>query len=157
MADIRKFKRGEDVKLSDNFHLSEYECKCGKCLETLVDMDHVAKLQQLRHDLGSPISITSGYRCPDHNAAVGGSTHSQHKLGTATDIVVSGMKPDEVADACEKFEGLGRYDTFTHIDSRTTGRARWDKRSPKEEYLPAEPTLDDIEISLEDIEKDLGL
>ena len=65
------------------------------------------------------------------------------------------MDPDEVADACEKFDGLGRYDSFTHIDSRGS-KARWDKRAPKE-YLPSGPTEDDIDIKLEDIEKDLGL
>ncbi len=52
MANIKKYQKGENVKLSANFHLSEYECKCSNCSETLVDMDHVEKLQQLRHDLG---------------------------------------------------------------------------------------------------------
>jgi len=155
MANIKKFKKGADVKLSANFHLSEMECSCSQCDETLVDMDHIAKLQQLRHDLNASITITSGYRCPAHNAAVGGSSRSQHKEGTATDIVVRGMSPDEVADACEKFDGLGRYDTFTHIDSRGSG-ARWDKRSQKD-LLPPGPTLEDIDITLEDIEKDIGL
>ena len=109
-------------------------------------MDHVAKLQQLRHDLNASITITSGYRCPAHNAAVGGSSRSQHKEGTATDIVVSGLHPDEVADACEKFDGLGRYDTFTHIDSRGS-KARWDKRT--EDLLPPGPSEDDINITLD--------
>ena len=65
------------------------------------------------------------------------------------------MDPSEVQDACEKFDGLGRYDTFTHIDSRG-GRSRWDKRT-RRDYLPQGPSLEDIDISLEDIEKDLGL
>ncbi len=155
MADIRKFKKGEDIRLSANFHLKEWECRCSECDETLVDVDHVAKLQQLRHDLGSSIRINSAYRCPAHNAKIGGSKFSQHKLGSATDIVVADMSPDEVADACEKFDGLGRYDTFTHIDSRGS-QARWDKRKPKE-YLPSGPTEEDIDIKLEDIEKDIGL
>ena len=80
---------------------------------------------------------------------------SQHKLGTATDIQVSGMHPSEVQDACEKFDGLGRYDSFTHIDSRGS-KARWDKRTV-EDLLPDGPTEEDIEITLEDIEKDIGL
>lgn len=155
MTSIKKYKKGENIRLSANFHLKEYECSCSHCDETLVDMDHITKLQQLRHDLGSSITITSGYRCPDHNAAIGGSDNSQHKLGKATDIQVSGMDPSEVQDACEKFDGLGRYDSFTHIDSRGT-LARWDKRTV-EEYLPSGPTEEDINISLEDIEKDLGL
>jgi uncharacterized protein YcbK (DUF882 family) len=155
MADIKKYEKGEDIQLSANFHLKEYECSCSNCSETLVDLDHIKKLQQLRQDLGSAIRITSAYRCPSHNKAVGGSDNSQHKIGTATDIQVSGMDPSEVQDACEKFDGLGRYDTFTHIDSRGS-KARWDKRT-EEEFLPDGPTEDDIDISLEDIEKDLGL
>ena len=155
MANIKRFKKGENIKLSDNFHLSEYECRCNKCDETLVDLGHIAKLQQLRHDLGSAIRITSAYRCPAHNAAVGGSSNSQHKFGSATDIQVSGMDPGEVADACEKFDGLGRYDTFTHIDSRGS-KARWDKRTHKDQ-LPPGPSEQDIDFKLEDIEKELGL
>lgn len=155
MADIKKYKKGEDIRLSQNFHLKEWECKCSECTETLVDMDHVAKLQQLRYDLGSAITINSAYRCPSHNSAVGGAVDSQHLQGTATDIVVSDMPPDEVADACEKFDGLGRYDTFTHIDSRGS-KARWDKRT-QSEYLPSGPTENDIDITLEDLERDLGL
>ena len=152
---IKKYKKGENVKLSANFHLSEYACKCNKCDEVMVDMDHIAKLQQLRHDLGSSITITSAYRCTEHNANVGGVKNSQHVKGTATDIQVSGMDPSEVQDSCEKFDGLGRYDTFTHIDSRGS-KARWDNRK-KIEHLPSGPSEDDIDVLLEDIEKDLGL
>lgn len=156
MANIKKYKKGENKKLSTNFHLREYECSCSDCIETLVDLNHVVKLQKLREDLGVSIRITSAYRCEKHNAAVGGSSHSQHKLGTATDIQVSGMEPTAVQDACEHFDGLGRYDSFTHIDSRGS-KARWDKRTRKEQLLPDGPSVDDIDITLEDIEKDLGL
>ena len=155
MANIKKYSKGEDIQLSTNFHLKEYECSCSNCSETLVDLDHIAKLQQLRHDLGSSIKITSAYRCPAHNEAVGGAKFSQHKLGTATDIRVAGMDPSEVQDACGDFDGLGRYDVFTHVDSRGSS-ARWDNRS-REGLLPDGPSEDDINIKLEDIEKDLGL
>ncbi len=156
MATIKRYNKGEDVQLSNNFHLREYECSCSDCKETMVDIEHVEKLQRLRNDLGVSITITSGYRCYKHNAAVGGSAHSQHKLGTATDIQVPSMEPTAVQDACEHFDGLGRYDTFTHIDSRGS-QARWDERTRKKEHLPKGPSEDDIDITLEDIEKDLGL
>ena len=156
MANIQKYQKGDRTKLSKNFAAKEFDCNCSQCTETLIDLDHVAKLQKLREDLNASITITSAYRCPAHNAAVGGASNSQHKLGTATDIQVSGMHPHEVQDACEKFDGLGYYDTFTHIDSRGS-RARWDKRAVQEEFLPEGPTVEDIEITLEDIEKDLGL
>lgn len=155
MANIKTYTKGQNIKLSTNFHLREFECNCNNCVEVIVDLDHVEKLQQLREDLNSPIRITSAYRCPDHNAAVGGSKNSQHKKGTATDIQVKDMDPNEVADACEHFDGLGRYDTFTHIDSRGY-KARWDNRT-KKDYLPEEPTEHDLEVILEDLEKDIGL
>ena len=48
-------------------------------------------LQPLRDKLGKPIIITSGYRCPRLNQAVGGVKNSQHLEGKAVDIVVNGM------------------------------------------------------------------
>ncbi len=130
MANIKKFPRGDKTKLSANFIAKEFDCSCGKCTETLINLDHVAKLQKLREDLGTSIHINSAYRCPEHNKAVGGEKNSMHMKGHATDIVVDGMTPLEVQDACESFDGLGRYDSFTHIDSRGT-RARWDLRTKK--------------------------
>ena len=42
-------------------------------------------LQPLRDRFG-PIRITSGYRCPELNRAVGGVKNSQHLQGEAADI-----------------------------------------------------------------------
>ena len=50
-------------------------------LQYLVD----AALQPIRSDMGFPIRITSGYRCPTVNKLVGGSGTSQHCLGEAAD------------------------------------------------------------------------
>ena len=43
-------------------------------------------LDPLREAYGKPIIVTSGYRCPKLNKAVGGSTSSQHMKGMAADI-----------------------------------------------------------------------
>jgi hypothetical protein len=150
MANVKTFKKGDKTKLSANFSVAEFECKCGKCEETLINLDHVKRLQQLRDDLGSTITINSAYRCPAHNSAVGGEKNSMHMKGHATDITVKGMTPDEVADACEKFDGLGRYNTFTHIDSRGS-KARWDFRVKAAAKVPSKK---DTKIKLEDIEKE---
>ncbi len=53
------------------------------CLKLLVE--HV--LDPLRQAWGRPIAVTSGYRCPQLNKAVGGVPGSQHLLGQAADIV----------------------------------------------------------------------
>ena len=50
-------------------------------------------IQPLRDLWGQPIIISSGYRCPALNAAVGGSASSQHKLGEALDIHTKSDKP----------------------------------------------------------------
>ena len=44
-------------------------------------------LQPIRNFYQKPIKITSGYRCPELNKAVGGSPTSQHLRGEAADIV----------------------------------------------------------------------
>lgn len=40
----------------------------------------------MREALGKPIYVSSGFRCPAVNAAVGGTGTSQHLLGCAADI-----------------------------------------------------------------------
>lgn len=44
-------------------------------------------LERVRAVLGVPMQITSGYRSPALNAAVGGAKNSQHLLGLAADFV----------------------------------------------------------------------
>ena len=44
-------------------------------------------LDRLRSEWGRPIIVTSGYRCKELNAAVGGAHYSQHLKGQAADIV----------------------------------------------------------------------
>lgn len=92
-------------------------------------------LQVLRDHVGKSVIINIAYRPEWWEHQQGRSGTSQHCLGKASDIVVSGMTPDEVADTIEsliaedKMEegGLGRYNTFTHFDVRGY-KARWDER-----------------------------
>ena len=43
-------------------------------------------LDPLREAWGKPITVTSGYRCPELNKAVGGAKTSHHLSGMAADI-----------------------------------------------------------------------
>lgn len=43
-------------------------------------------LQPIREAWGKPIVVSSGYRCPKLNKAVGGAANSQHAFGSASDI-----------------------------------------------------------------------
>lgn len=55
-------------------------------------LERLAKeiLQPIRDKWGAPIVVTSGYRCPELNKAVGGAKTSQHLAGEAADIKVGG-------------------------------------------------------------------
>lgn len=76
-------------------------------------------LQPLRDKLGKPIIITSGYRCPRLNQAVGGVKNSQHLEGKAVDIVVNGMSPNDLIAFILKsgieFDQLINEKTWVHI------------------------------------------
>lgn len=54
-------------------------------------------LQPVRDRFGRPVIVTSGYRAPALNRAIGGSASSQHTLGEAADFTVSGVSNLEVA------------------------------------------------------------
>ena len=44
-------------------------------------------LEEVRSLLGAPMNISSGYRSPKLNAAVGGAKHSAHMRGLAADFI----------------------------------------------------------------------
>ena len=58
-------------------------------------------LQPIRNSLG-PITINSGYRSPAVNVAVGGSPTSDHCLGMAADIEISGYDNKTLAKFIEQ-------------------------------------------------------
>lgn len=49
-------------------------------------------LDGIREKFGKPILVSSGYRCPMLNKAVGGVVNSQHLKGLAADLVCSDME-----------------------------------------------------------------
>ncbi|MFW0778392.1 MAG: D-Ala-D-Ala carboxypeptidase family metallohydrolase [Rickettsiales bacterium] len=116
--------------LSQHFSRHEFKCKCGECDFDTVDADLVAPLEYVRQYLGKPITITSGCRCDKYNNQIGGSPRSQHKYGRAADIVVRGVDAVEVyellnASPFRNDISLGKYENFTHVDTRTNGPKRW--------------------------------
>ncbi len=82
-------------------------------------------LEAFRAAVGKPVIINSGYRCPIHNAAVGGAPNSQHMLGEAADIRVTGMTAGQleaIARTIPAIKGIGRADhqQYLHIDVRSS-------------------------------------
>jgi hypothetical protein len=120
---VKKYKRSDKIRLSKNFRLDEFKCKCGKCDPILVDDALVTWLQKIRDHFGRSVNINSGYRCATHNASpkVGGSKSSHHVKGMAADIRVEGILPSEVAKYAESIgiQRIGLYDNFVHIGSGT--------------------------------------
>lgn len=85
-------------------------------------------LDAIRSVIGQPIYVNSGYRCPVHNANVGGVPNSQHVDGTAADLTYDGIDVDYLARVAEECgaDGIGKYwsQGFVHVDVRGYS-ARW--------------------------------
>lgn len=126
---IKAYSRAKDgnKKLSTNFKVKEFACTDGTD-PIFIDSELVTVLQNIRTHFGRAVAITSAYRTPTKNKAVGGETYSQHLYGKAADIKVKGIAPKTVAAYAEKLlpkrGGIGIYSTFTHIDMRSA-KARW--------------------------------
>lgn len=121
-----KAKQG-NVKLSTNFSVKEFACN-DRSDVVFVAPQLVTILQKIRNHFGKPVKINSAYRTPTYNKKIGGETYSQHTLGTAADICITGVTPKKIAEYVEtlmpKTGGIGIYPTFCHIDVRET-KSRW--------------------------------
>ena len=127
-------------KASEHFNWEEFYCPMSNMVKVNdLTLDHIDKLERLRLAFGRPLRVNSGYRCPQHNASVGGADRSMH-LEFASDLTPVGQGVDLITDlavlhrlATEiNFTGIGRYNNFIHLDCRNfIGRpfAEWDKRT----------------------------
>ena len=81
-------------------------------------------LEKIREACGAnPVIVSSGYRCPAVNDAVGGATNSAHTWGGAADFTVPGF--GSVLDVCHAIEPhLGRWRVDQLIDE-CGGGASW--------------------------------
>ena len=123
-VDLPKSK--SSTALSEHFDKSEFSCHhCGRCIN--IHPRLIELLEQLRKNIGGhSIHINSGYRCPTHNANVGGVPNSQHVLGTAADLAVpSQLTFDQFKNYVTQLPfdwvGLYPYSNFIHVDVRAGG------------------------------------
>ena len=140
----REFTSYKTVPISiwtwPSFSPREMACKGTGLL--VIDTDAMDKLQALRDALGKPLIITSAYRSPEHNRAVGGAKASKHMEAIAFDVRMDNHDPHkfEIAARTIGFTGFGYYPKsgFMHID---TGPARrWGKPWPESNTeWPVEP------------------
>ena len=114
------------------FNFSEFACRCcGRIppgvrgnIEALVDN----VLDPARRVFGGPVSVSSGYRCPKHNAEVGGVGGSQHLRGEAADICCSDnerlagiIERNGRYDQLIRYKGVGGRIRFLHVSWKRDG------------------------------------
>lgn len=131
MTDVRVYSLKADGsrKLTSNFRVKEFACRDGSDVVLIHPMLPLV-LQCVRMHFKAPVTVNSGYRTVPYNQKVGGVANSQHCLGTAADITVSGHSPKEVASFLRElmpdWGGVGIYSkqNFVHVDMREE-KADW--------------------------------
>ena len=112
------------------FKLDEFKCRCCESNGTLQAVSNTKALVEnvldpARERLGRPITVNSGYRCPKHNAAVGGVTNSQHMKGEAADIRCSDIRRlKQIIIDNGRYDQLIDYGTFLHVSWKRNGGNR---------------------------------
>lgn len=113
------------MKLSDHFDLEEFtrsDTASAHGIDNSAPAPIVEKLTRLantlervRAVLGHPLTITSGYRSPGLNAAVGGVGDSAHLHGLAADFVCPGFgSPREVCRELARHAAALDFDQLIH-------------------------------------------
>jgi len=111
----------DDIK---HFTRAEFKCQCGgkycngypaEPSETLL-----RAAEDIRGQIGKPMIITSGLRCPTHNAEVGGVSNSRHISGKAMDFYATGMTAAQLLTVAQAHSSI-RYayainDRCIHMD-----------------------------------------
>lgn len=114
--------RGRAGRLSAHFVASEFACP--HCGVSVVRDDLVQLLERVRSHVKKPLHIVSGYRCPVHNAAIGGAPNSQHMYGAAADVA-SGLLTEPEARS-EGAVGIGTKGEWAiHVDVRDGPLVLW--------------------------------
>lgn len=86
-------------------------------------------MQPLRDWYGKPINITSGYRSPKLNKAIGGSTTSDHCLGRAIDFTLPKEDYQKVfswiKENCEFDQLINEFNfQWIHVSFRISGNRK---------------------------------
>ena len=116
------------MKLSEHFELNEFTRSAtadrlhidNSIPEELIpNLKNLCQqvLEPLREHFGIPIVVSSGYRCPALNRAVGGVSNSQHLTGEATDIVMPNLT--------EAFHWLIDNVPFDQLGFESKGTTKW--------------------------------
>lgn len=121
--------RGVDVQITRNFRAREIHCQgVGCCTESVISKRIMDLAQEIRDDLGEPLTIGSsggsGYRCKAHNAEVqGAAPNSLHTISEAVDLHY--RDPDKLLTVVLRHlkDGeVGKYSWGCHVGCWDRGR-----------------------------------
>jgi hypothetical protein len=151
---IVSYKKASKEKISKNFRSCEFDCNgSGCCSETKIDLYLVDGLQQIRDHFGKPVNISSGYRCPVHNARTPNASPTSRHMdpADAADIWIEGVPPIEIAKFAESigFLGIGLYTDFVHVDRRKKKSFWYGHQQERRETFGGTP----VEKPVESVEK----
>jgi len=117
------------MNLSEHFTLEELtasQAAARNGLENKPDLEVTKNLrwlagtlEEVRKLVGKPVHVSSGYRSPAVNKAVGGSSKSAHMRGLAADITVPGMTSHDLAELIRSssiaYDQLIHEGTWVHL------------------------------------------
>lgn len=116
---LAELLRSETAKKKgiDNTPTFEVVAHLAELVETILD--------PLRDAYGMPIKVSSGYRCPELNKAVGGAATSVHQIGYAADLQVGGSFEKFRSFVVQWFDKTCKpFDQLLIESDRKTG-AKW--------------------------------
>lgn len=108
-----------------NFSKSEFDCQ--ETGDNEMQCGFMERLQVLRNRYAKPMTVTGGYRSPNHSIERRKDKPGTHAQGIAADIAISASDRYRfVALAVELgFSGIGIDEHFVHLDISKTRFAIW--------------------------------
>lgn len=148
---------GGDYQIRPDFKLSEFDSPGSD--RVIIRNSILDVVQRLRDAAGASVIVNSGYRTWEYHVGIyrriaerrgerfdldDVPSRSAHLTGHAVDVDVVGERPEAVAQWAERqpeVTGVGRYNSFTHIDTKPGGDRRWDRRSEPHSWVSDESRL----------------
>jgi zinc D-Ala-D-Ala carboxypeptidase len=108
-------------------YFERHEFVCRHCGTEKMRRSFMDKLYVVRQEFNAPMTITSGYRCPQHPIEAAKATTGAHTTGGAADIAVTGRDAFRLLQIALKhgFTGIGVQQKgngrFIHLDDCEDG------------------------------------
>jgi len=115
-----------NIKLSENFRLIEFvrsQTAIRLDIDNTPQFPHIHclrvlckyTLEPIREYFNKPIIISSGYRSPELNRAIGGAKYSRHIYGKAADFYIHNIPPQEIFNSIIQLQQNNLVDFETLI------------------------------------------